>query len=396
MSEQALPEELRGEGSARLSRILDEARVVVTVGSGGVGKTTTAAALAIAAARRGRKAAVLTIDPARRLAQALGLEQLGNEPRPLPADLVAPGGVDAMMLETAEAFDDLISRLVPDEERRQRLLHNRLYQVIARHLGGTHEYMAVEKLYELTRDGTYDLVVLDTPPSVNALDFLDAPQRLMHFFSDRVTRFFIKRSEDTKKGLIARLRDRAGELAISILGKAFGDGFMEEVSDFATAFQGLFGAFRERGVAIDELLRGKSTSFLVVSAADPVRVTEALEFAGALKRLGIQPGGFILNRVHLAATDDATPLSAALVHEALGEEPGAAAVDPQGLAEALDTARRVRSSMARRDRAGITSMARAQGRDQLVVVPELATEVGDRSAVEHMLEALGAPTRAGD
>lgn len=393
MTHAAAPAPRALDAQGPLQRLLDESKVLVTVGSGGVGKTTTAAALAIAAARRGRRVAVLTIDPAKRLAQALGLPHLDNEARPLPAELVAPGAVDAMMLETSAAFDDLIARLVPDPDRQERLLQNRLYQVIARHLGGTHEYMAVERLYALTRDDRYDLVVLDTPPSVNALDFLDAPQRLIHFFSERVTRFFIKRSESDAKGLFARLRDRAGELALSILGKAFGESFMEEVQHFSTAFQGLFAAFRERGLAIDALLRSPATSFLVVSAADPVRVAEALEFSAALSRLDIEAAGFIVNRVHLPKAHDPDPIDEAalanLLRAAAADDvPGASACN-----EALGQARRVRQSMARRDAEGLDALRRAQATERIIVVPELSREVQDRDAVEHVLEALGSPRR---
>jgi anion-transporting ArsA/GET3 family ATPase len=386
-----MPAEPAAQQSEALQRILAEARLVVAVGSGGVGKTTTSAAMAIAAARLGRRCAVLTIDPARRLAQALGIEKMGNEPRPLPLELTGPGTVDAMMLETAAAFDDLIARLVPDLERRARLLDNRLYQVIARQLGGTHEYMAVERLYALTREHDYDLVVLDTPPSVNALDFLDAPKRLEHFFSERVQRFFIKR-ESEKKGFIARLRDRAGDIALTLLSKAFGEPFVEEVQDFATAFQGLFGAFRERGVMVNQLLKDPATAFVVVTAPDPVRVTEAMEFAFALDRLDIAPRAFIVNRVHQSGTDAIARLEPAELKAAIDDAAlGLSDADAEALADGLERAQRIRASLARRDGEGLLAMAKAAGKELLVVVPELDTEVGDRSAVEHVLEALGAP-----
>jgi anion-transporting ArsA/GET3 family ATPase len=379
-------DELKGD-LTHLRSILRDAKLIVAVGSGGVGKTTTAAAIAIAAAREGRRCAVLTIDPARRLAQALGIDKMGNEPRTLPEDLTSPGSVDAMMLETAAAFDDLISRLVPDADRQERLLDNRLYQVIARHLGGTHEYMAVERLFALTSEGQYDLVVLDTPPSVNALDFLDAPKRLTHFFSDRVQRFFIKRA-DEKKGFIARLRDRAGDIALNLLGKGFGEAFVEEVQDFATAFQGLFTAFRERGILVDEMMSDPSTAFVVVSGADPVRVSEAVEFSAALDRLGISAQAFIANRVHLAAPDTVAHVAPEQLSDALGEAKDG--VDLQALAESLQHAQRIRAGLARRDREGLVKMVANAGRSRLVVVPELDTEVGDRSAVEHVLSAFGA------
>lgn len=384
---------LAGQDHQRLLHLLDRAKVLVTVGSGGVGKTTTAASLAIAAARMGRRTAVLTIDPARRLAQALGIDHLGNEATPLAKELVEPGSVDAMMLETGAAFDDLIARLVPDPERKERLLANRLYQVIARHLGGTHEYMAVEKLFALTREGAYDLVVLDTPPSVNALDFLDAPQRLIHFFSEKITRFFIRRNEESKKGLIARLRDRAGEIAISILSKAFGDTFVEEVQDFSTAFQGLFAAFRERGLVIDALLKSEATSFLVISAADPVRVAEAVDFSDALARLQIEPAAFVMNRVQITQSEEDAPLSADEVRDALASLGVAGDADTEQLRHALEEARQIRRGMAQRDMAGVEELAQRKGKDRVLIIPELAAEVQDRSAVEHMLGALGAEMR---
>lgn len=374
-----------------LERILAQSRLIVAVGSGGVGKTTTAAALAIAAARRGKRCAVLTIDPARRLAQALGVENMGNEPKPLAADLTAPGSCDAMMLHAPEALDDLIARLVPDEQRRQRLFENRLYQVIARHLGGTHEYMAVERLYALMDDQRYDLVVLDTPPTVNALDFLDAPTRIASFFSDKITRFFIRQRDEQSRGIIQRLRDRAGDIAMSVLAKALGEGFVEELMDFATAFQGLFVAFQERGLAAEKILRDPQTSFLIVSGADPVRVAEAEEFSRTLASLGISARAFVANRVHTStSTDVQAHLDGGVINEALqGFAPaGGGEVDKLALAEALQRAQRLRAALARRDRLGLARLAEIGGREKLLVVPELDEEVGDRGAIEHLLAAL--------
>ena len=168
----------QSQGAEHIKKLLLTSKLVVCVGSGGVGKTTTAASLAIAAARSGKKAAVLTIDPARRLAQALGVESMGNTPRPLTAELTSPGSVDAMMLEAGPAMDDFVLRLIPDAERRERLYQNRMYQVIARHLGGTHEYMAIERLFALVEEGGYDVVILVTPPTVYALELLVAPIRV--------------------------------------------------------------------------------------------------------------------------------------------------------------------------------------------------------------------------
>ncbi len=385
-------------------RLLKDSKLVVCVGSGGVGKTTTAAALAIAAARSGRKAAVLTIDPAKRLAQALGVEKMGNKPSPLSPELTAPGSVDAMMLEAGPALDDFVERLVPDAERRERLFHNRLYQVIARQLGGTHEYMAVERLHALVEEMGYDIVVLDTPPTVNALDFLDAPNRLAGFFSDKIIRFFVKQTEDKKKGILERLRDRAGDLAMTVLGKALGEGFVEELADFATAFQGLFVAIHDRAVAADKILRSSSTSFLVISAADPVRTAEAEEFLRTLDRLDIHPRAVVANRVHTEKSrqgaDGRAPDKAAT--EPAGKEAdvdiGAvmAALAPLGQTseaqttwEALSAAQRQLKALRTRDARGVAHLEKLVGKERVLVVPELDEEVQDRAAVEHLLDGLG-------
>jgi anion-transporting ArsA/GET3 family ATPase len=368
-----------------VKKLVTESKLVVCVGSGGVGKTTTAAALAIAAARSGRKAAVLTIDPAKRLAQALGVEAMGNIPRTLTPELTAPGSVDAMMLEASAALDDFVQRLVPDPDRRERLFQNRLYQVIARHLGGTHEYMAVERLHALVEESGYDVVILDTPPTVNALDFLDAPNRLAGFFSEKITRFFVKQGEDKKKGFIDKLRDRAGDLAMGVLGKALGEGFVEELADFSTAFQGLFVAIHDRAVAADKILRAPTTSFLIVSAADPVRTAEAEAFLQTLDRLGIHPRAIIANRVHIDRGDidvDIASVMEALVPVGLGAEAADAF-------EAISTGQRQLKAVRQRDRRGLAHLERLVGKQRVMVVGELDQEVQDRAAVEHFLAVLG-------
>ena len=379
-------------------KLLTDSKLVVAVGSGGVGKTTTAAALAIAAARTGKQAAVLTIDPAKRLAQALGVESMGNSAKPLAADLTAPGSVDAMMLEAGPALDDFVLRIVPDADRRERLFKNRLYQVIARHLGGTHEYMAVERLHGLVVESGYDIVVLDTPPTVNALQFLDAPNRLAGFFSEKITRFFVRQTEDRKKGIFERIRDRAGDLAMVVLGKALGEGFVEELSDFASAFQGLFVAIHDRAVAAEKILRSSDTSFIIVSAADPVRTAEAEEFLRTLRSLDIHPRAILANRVHTLSHSAPSDQGSAGADDSVDVDPGQvmaalATIDRTDQAqvtwEALQKARRQLSALRKRDARGVAHLERLVGKDRVLVVPELDDEVQDRAAVEHLLEGLG-------
>ncbi|HEY1097542.1 MAG TPA: ArsA-related P-loop ATPase [Myxococcota bacterium] len=371
-------------GADHVKKLLLDSRLVVCVGSGGVGKTTTAASLAIAAARSGKKAAVLTIDPARRLAQALGVEKMGNEPRTLTPELTSPGSVDAMMLEAGAAMDDFVKRLLPDDERRERLYNNRMYQVIAKHLGGTHEYMAIERLFALVEEGGYDVVILDTPPTVNALDFLDAPNRLAGFFSEKITRFFVKQEEDKKKGFFDRIKDRAGDLAMNVLGKALGEGFVEELGDFASAFQGLFVGIHDRAVAADRILRAPSTSFVIISAADPVRTAEAEAFLATLKRLEIHPRAIVANRVHLGGEQtpvDVGAVAATMVAAGMPEHTSSAFA-------ALADGERQLNAVRARDKRGLMHLEKLLGTSRLMVVGELDEEVKDRAAVEHFLKGL--------
>jgi anion-transporting ArsA/GET3 family ATPase len=358
-----------------LRPLLEQKRLVVCVGSGGVGKTTTAAALAIGAARLGKRAIVVTIDPARRLAQALGIPAMGNEPTLLPAALTAPGQASVMMLEAGEALDAFVGKILPDPARKARLLENRLYQLIARQLAGTHEYMAVERLHALMTEGQYDLVVLDTPPTANALDFLEAPKRLSSFFSDRITRFFL-RQRDEDRGLLQRLKDRAGDVALQVLGKALGEGFVEELVDFTTAFQGLFVAIHERAVSADAILRAPSSAFVIVSAPDPVRTAEAGELARTLRRLEVMPNAVIANRVHMP--QNRPPIDWAQVAQTHGIEAQQALQQAHDLVNALRT----------HHRAGLASLQSIVGAGHLHIVEEQVDEIGDRAAVDHLIAAL--------
>ena len=278
------------------------------------------------------------------------------------------------------------------------MFKNRLYQVIARHLGGTHEYMAVERLHGLVVESGYDIVVLDTPPTVNALQFLDAPNRLAGFFSEKITRFFVRQTEDRKKGIFERIRDRAGDLAMVVLGKALGEGFVEELSDFASAFQGLFVAIHDRAVAAEKILRSSDTSFIIVSAADPVRTAEAEEFLRTLRSLDIHPRAILANRVHTLSHSAPSDQGSAGADDSVDVDPGQvmaalATIDRTDQAqvtwEALQKARRQLSALRKRDARGVAHLERLVGKDRVLVVPELDDEVQDRAAVEHLLEGLG-------
>lgn len=281
-----------------LAALIAEAPLVVCVGPGGVGKTTVSAVLALRQAAAKKRALVLTIDPARRLADALGQEELTNDPVELGAfHKLHPGGtLSALMLDPTATFDHMMALLVPDRQRREALASNRVYQHISRGLSGTLEYMAVERVYELFRTGRFDNVVLDTPPTSNALDFLEAPDRIADFFSDKVARWFLP-NQPTTTSWTSRLWSRAGSTALSLVSKVAGPNFVAETSEFFGAFSDLLGHFRKRGTDVGGLLRDPRTVFLVVCAPDAARLAEAKALDERLTDAGCIPRAFIVNRV---------------------------------------------------------------------------------------------------
>jgi anion-transporting ArsA/GET3 family ATPase len=279
-----------------LAEVLAGAPLVVCLGPGGVGKTTLSAVLGLHQAAAGCRSLVLTIDPARRLADALNLPGLTNDPVEVASfnKMHPQGSLSALMLDPTATFDHLIGMLVADPSRREALMQNRFYQHISRALAGTLEYMAVERLHNLTTSGSYDSVVLDTPPTANALEFLAAPDRLASFFSERVTRWFAPAPRTSWTG---RLFDRAGSTALSLLTRATGETFVNETVEFFGAFGDLFGQFRQRGLDIGRTLRDSRTVFLVVCAPERNRTAEAQEIDRRLRESGCEAHAFIVNRV---------------------------------------------------------------------------------------------------
>jgi anion-transporting ArsA/GET3 family ATPase len=367
---------------AGVAELLDGKRVCICAGSGGVGKTTSSAAIAAGMAARGKKVAVLTIDPAKRLADSLGLPELGNEERQVDPRLFAEAGVDteggelwAMMLDAKATFDQLVRRHAPDAETRDRILENRIYQQLSNALAGSQEYMAMEKLFELYAEDRYDLLVLDTPPSRNALDFLEAPRRLMQFIEGRALQVFMKPT-----GLGMKVFGRGTSMMFSVLRRLTGVEVLEDLSEFFQAFSGMVGGFRERAKRVNELLANPETCFLVVCAPQGEPITEAVYFHRRLVEAQLPFGGVIVNKVHyeseLPAYDEG------LEHElgdALGDE---------------DLARRVISNfddyraLAARDLRNIKRLT-AEMRARLVIqVPYLDTDVHDLAGLMRINEYL--------
>lgn len=286
-----------------LRRQLLERQLLVCVGSGGVGKTTVAAALGVEAARLGRKVLVITIDPARRLANSLGLESLGNTEALMPADKWQQAGVEpagalhAMMLDTRTTFDELIMRVSPDSQTRDRILKNRAYQHINNTLVSTQDYMAVEKLYEIYTRGGYDLVVLDTPPMKNALDFLDASSLLVRFLDERIMRWFLA-PYDESKVFRRRVMLGTGAIAFRLLASVFGREFLDELSEFFLSFKDLYKGFRERSEGVRELMADDDKSlFIVVCSPRPTSIDEARFFHEQLSSRSHHGGVFVINNV---------------------------------------------------------------------------------------------------
>ncbi len=283
-------------------------RVVVTCGSGGVGKTTTAAALALIGAEAGRRTVVLTIDPARRLAQSMGLTELDNTPREVKG--VENGQLFAMMLDMKRTFDDVVlEHSTP--ERAEQIFANPFYQSLSSSFAGTQEYMAMEKLGQLVATNEWDLIVVDTPPSRSALDFLDAPNRLGRFLDGRMIRLLSAPAKAGGRAYLKVVTVSVGMVA-RVFTKVIGGELLNDLSSFVTALESMFGGFRERAQQTYELLKEPGTAFLVVAAPEPDALREASYFVERLSEERMPLAGIVVNRTRrAAAVDGAEPLSAA-------------------------------------------------------------------------------------
>ena len=284
------------------------ARVVICCGSGGVGKTTVSAALAIRLAREGHRVAVLTIDPARRLADSLGIGELGNTARRVPLeriDAACTGSLDAMMLDAKATFDELIRRVAPSPAAAERILSNRYYRFASQRLGGSHEYMAMEKLLDLWQSGPYDVIVLDTPPTRHALDFLLAPDRMAGLFDQGVMRWLVMPA--TQGGW--RALELGSEVVARVLKRILGRGTIGEIAEFFEDFRDLWDGFTERSKRVNALLGDPATRFMLVTSPEQAAQTEALYFLDVLRERGLPFGGFVLNRVTLPPARAPEPAS---------------------------------------------------------------------------------------
>jgi anion-transporting ArsA/GET3 family ATPase len=354
-----------------VGEILDGKDICICAGSGGVGKTTTSAAIAVGMAARGLKVCVLTIDPAKRLADSLGLKELGNEAKQVDPSLFEQQGVEikgelwAMMLDAKATFDELVARQAPDEEARDRVLDNRIYQQISSALAGSQEYMAMEKLFELHSEGQFDLLVLDTPPTRNALDFLDAPKRLTQFIEGRSLRVFMKPT-----GLAAKVAGRGASVALSVFKRIVGFDLLADLAEFFNAFSGMVDGFQARAKRVNSLLADPHTCFLVVCGPQGEPVDEAVYFHRKLVEAKLPFGGVIVNKVHYPAEeqgDEGGDMEAALA-EKLGDA-GLAARVAENFADY--------QALAERDARNIKRLARELRTRGVIRVPILDEDVHD-------------------
>jgi anion-transporting ArsA/GET3 family ATPase len=367
------PQTVTGGRHLDVDALLDDRRtgIIVCCGSGGVGKTTTSAALALRAAERGRRVVVLTIDPARRLAQSMGIEALDNTPRPVAGVPGGPdgGALDAMMLDMKRTFDEVVEGQASPEKAKQ-ILENPFYIALSSSFAGTQEYMAMEKLGQIhadaRRDGTYDLIVVDTPPSRSALDFLDAPERLSSFLDGR----FIKLLLAPARGP-ARLMTAGLTIVTNALTKVLGAQVLRDMQTFVAAFDTLFGGFRQRAQKTFELLQADGTAFLVVAAPEPDALREAAYFVERLSEDDMPLAGLVVNRA------SPEPIGIVSAEEAMAAAQRLRKQDPESLTAGLLRLHADRLRLSEREAMLRRRFGAAHPQVPTAVVPALAGDVHD-------------------
>lgn len=365
----------------RIGELIRNRRVIVCCGAGGVGKTTTAAALSLAAARAGRRVLVLTIDPSRRLAETLGVARNPPTPVAVPADrqtaagIHAPASLDAWMLDPKLVADESVRRLTKTPEDAEKVLSNRIYQQVSSMVAGMHEYTAMEALHRLVNEGRYDLVVLDTPPSRHALDFLEAPRRLSGLVDTAAISTFLPK----KDSLVARAASKVIE---KILSAVFGEEFAAEFVSFLMTFTSIFTALNLDVNDMRKFLSGPDVAFLLVTSPAPATLAEAHFFQDKTKDLGLPFRGFILNRSRARNTSKRWPDVEAL--EGLSPDATAALPRLQALAQ-------TELEAAKRDLALLTELEQRAGQGATAIaVPELPEGADDMVTLLTIADALAA------
>jgi len=368
--------------------ILNDRRTVVCVGAGGVGKTTVAAAIALSFARSGKRVLCITIDPAKRLADSLGLGAMTSEEQLVAADKFAragisvPGSLTVLMLDTKRTFDDLVTRHAPSPEARQRILDNRIYGYVSTGLAGTQSYMAMEKVLAVQNDPRFDVVVLDTPPTSNALDFLDAPERLIEAIDSPAMRWLVDSFEKSGRFSL-NLVARGVSLVLRGIGRLTGRGFLEHLAEFVVELNQLFGGFRERAAAVASAFRSRDVAYVLVTSAAPAAVDEARYFAERLRGQGMHADALIVNRVQLAPGNaDAAALADAARPFGLELTPGLLSVIARAAEDDRARARFEAEQLTELDRVFSTTPT------TLFRVPVLDADVHDVAGLARISEIL--------
>ncbi|HEX6312315.1 MAG TPA: ArsA-related P-loop ATPase [Acidimicrobiia bacterium] len=388
--------------STHLAELVDERAVLVCCGTGGVGKTTIAAVLAVEGACRGCNTVVVTIDPAKRLANTLGLDTLSNVAHEIdrrnwdPDGQAAPGGrLSALMLDTKSTFDGLVRRYSADPDQAERILENRFYRSISSALSGTQEYMAMEKLYELHEEGGYELIVIDTPPTRHALDFLDAPRRLTRLLDNRIFKLLMV---PTRASM--RVAGRAVQTFLRTVSKVVGGDVINDVVAFFRAFEGMEEGFRDRAARVLELIAAGSTGFVLVTSPRRDAVDEAMFFASKLVESDMVVDALVVNRVHPRFGDESP---AGLRARADSLAAAAAGGDGDGTGDRAAAARRLAAlyanladlqEVAERERREFDEVRSLVDSGAAAFVPYLARDVYDFAALAEVSRHLFAPGEA--
>ena len=366
----------------RVGELLRTRKIIVCCGAGGVGKTTTAAALSLAAARAGRRVLVLTIDPSKRLAETLGVSRNPPTPVRLPADrqaaagIVAPASLDAWMLDPKLVADDSVRRLTKNPADAEKVLNNRIYQQLSAMVAGMHEYTAMEALHRLVSEGRYDLVVLDTPPSRHALDFLEAPRRLSRLIEGRAIQAFLPRADS----LVARA---ASKVIQKILGAVFGDEFAIELVTFMSLFSGIFTALNLDVNTMRAFLSGPDVAFLLVTSPAPATLVEAHFFQDKTRELELPFRGFVLNRSRARSTDRRFPDEAILgAHATLEAKTGLGKLQALACVEQEAAVKDAALLLELKGRAGKNATA--------IAIPELPQGADDMGTLITIADVLAA------
>lgn len=379
---------------ATLDELLQSKRTIICVGSGGVGKTTTSAALGVRAAQLGRKTLVLTVDPAHRLANSLGLSNFEDEEQrvDLPKTILGPESVDhfhAMMLDTRRTFDGVVERYAPNPQVKERILSSKFYIQAATHLAGSKEYMAMEKLYEVLKENRYDLVILDTPPTAHALDFLDAPNRLEDFLNVNTSGLMAKSSRTLGKLGLGFLK--ANAMILKGVSKFMGTEVFMDILNFLNDFKEMYSGFKSRAGEVKNLMRSRKVAFVILTSTERTSLDEGMFFQRRLSAEQMPLGAFVVNRFRTAIRNSEIELDEAKVKKELIGASTGQSDDSAALAELALKALNDFERLVERDRVELERLRRMLGPNaEIVTIPEFKEDIHNLNGLSNYVTHLTA------